>query len=99
VRWLEPPPRRGLKVKAPAHIRPRPSPLLADAFERFLASQQDTKTFLRQHADLDLAGIRFKNPIVRGISFSLATGLHVIPAHERRHLWQARRVRAKATLQ
>jgi hypothetical protein len=32
-------------------------------------------------------------PFVRGIRFSLATGLHVIAAHERRHLWQAWRVR------
>ena len=29
------------------------------------------------------------NPFIRGIRFSLATGLHVIAAHERRHLWQA----------
>jgi len=30
------------------------------------------------------------------VRFSLATGLHVIAAHERRHLWQAWRVRANA---
>jgi hypothetical protein len=33
---------------------------------------------------------------IRGIRFSLATGLHVIAAHERRHLWQAWRVREAA---
>jgi len=31
------------------------------------------------------------NPFIRGVRFSLATGLHVIAAHERRHLWQAAR--------
>jgi hypothetical protein len=41
-------------------------------------------------------GIRFVNPFVRGVRFSLATGLHVIAAHERRHLWQARRTRDAA---
>jgi hypothetical protein len=30
---------------------------------------------------------------VRGIRFSLATGLHVIAAHDRRHLLQAWQVR------
>jgi hypothetical protein len=42
---------------------------------------------------LDLASIRFRNPFVRTIYFSLATGLHVITAHERRHLFQAWRIR------
>jgi hypothetical protein len=58
-----------------------------------VASQADVREFLRAHADLDLAGIRFPNPLVRSIRFSLATGLHVIAAHERRHLWQAWSVR------
>ncbi len=58
-----------------------------------VASQADVHAFLRGHADLDLAGIRFPNPLVRGVRFSLATGLHVIAAHERRHLWQAWKVR------
>jgi hypothetical protein len=47
-------------------------------------------------AALDLAGIRFVNPFLPGVRFSLATGLHVIAAHERRHLWQAWRVRRAA---
>jgi hypothetical protein len=54
------------------------------------------RSFLRTHADVDLAGVRFPNPFIRGVRFSLATGLHVIAAHERRHLWQARRVREAA---
>ena len=37
-----------------------------------------------------------KPRLIRGVRFSLATGLHVIPAHERRHLWQAWRVRRAA---
>jgi hypothetical protein len=52
--------------------------------------------FLREHEGFDLAGIRFPNPFIRGVRFSLATGLHVIAAHERRHLWPAWRVRREA---
>jgi hypothetical protein len=90
---LEPPPMRWFKLKAPRSIRPRAAPPLAETFASFLGSQADVRAFLRAHADLDLAGIQFPNPFVRGIRFSLATGLHVITAHERRHLWQAWRVR------
>lgn len=93
VRTLEPPPMWWSRLKAPRSIRPRAAPPLAETFASFVASQADVCAFLSANADLDLAGIRFPNPFVRGISFSLATGLHVIAAHERRHLWQAWRVR------
>jgi DinB superfamily len=66
---------------------------LSDAFAAFTTSQNDVRAFLRAYADLDLARVRFPNPFVPGVRFSLATGLHVIISHERRHLWQAWRVR------
>jgi len=93
VRWLEPPVNPRLKGRAPRIIRPRTAPPLADAFAAFAASHREVRAFLRAYADLDLAGVRFPNPFIRGVRFSLATGLHVIAAHERRHLWQAWRVR------
>jgi hypothetical protein len=93
VYTLEPPPRWWSKLRAPRLIRPRPSPPLADAFASFMASQADVRAFSTAYADLDLASIRFPNPFVRGIRFSLATGLHVIAAHDRRHLLQAWGVR------
>ncbi len=96
VRSLEPPVRPLFRTKAPRKIRPRPLPPLADAMERFLASQHDVVTFLERYAQIDLAGVRFPNPFIRGVRFSLATGLHVMAAHERRHLWQAWRVRRAA---
>jgi hypothetical protein len=92
VRSLEPPARPGLRVRAPRAIQPRPSPPLADASQQFFASHQEVERFLAEFADLDLAGVGFPNPFVRGVRFSLATGLHVLAAHERRHLWQAGKV-------
>jgi hypothetical protein len=94
--YLEPPVKQRFKSKAPRAIRPRTAPPLADALTAFLASQDAVRTFLRTYAEIDLAGVRFPNPFIRGVRFSLATGLHVIAAHERRHLWQAWRVRAAA---
>lgn len=96
VRLLEPPVRPRLRLRSPRSIRPRSAPTLADAFASFKASQADVREFLRAYGDLDLAGVRFPNPFVRGVRFSLATGLHVLTAHERRHLWQAWRVRQSA---
>ena len=94
VRSLEPPVR--LKGKAPKAIRPRNAPTLSDAMASFLAAHDDVRGFVRRYRDIDMAGVRFRNPFVRGLRFSVATGLHVIAAHERRHLWQARRVREAA---
>lgn len=94
VRRLEPPVR--VKINAPRTIQPRPSPPLHEAVSAFLESHADVRRFLAANDDLDLAGIRFPNPFVPGVRFSLATGVHVIAAHDRRHLWQARRVRAAA---
>lgn len=99
VKLLEPPVRARFKMKAPRKIRPRPSPSLDDAMAKFLLSQDEVRKFVRTYADLDLATVRFPNPFIRGIRFSLATGLHVITAHERRHLWQAWRVREAAALE
>lgn len=96
VRYLEPPAHRVFKSKAPRTIRPRTAPALSDALTAFLASQEAVRTFLRTYAGVDLARVRFANPFIRGVRFSLATGLHVIAAHERRHLWQAWRVRQDA---
>lgn len=93
VASLEPPPRWWSRLPAPRKIRPRASPPLADAFAAFMVSQAEAREFFTVNADLDLARIRFPNPFVAGIRFSLATGLHVIAAHDRRHLLQAWRVR------
>src|SRR5215831_1277062 len=94
--YMEPPVKASFKTKAPRKIRPRKSPALGDAFAQFIESHHRLGNFLRRNADLDLAGVHFPNPFIWGVRFSLATGLHVLPAHERRHLWQAWRVRQSA---
>ena len=96
IAWLEPPVKPRLKSKAPNKIRPREAPPLADAFERFIASHTDTRAFLQRFKDVDLARIGFPNPFVPGVRFSLATGVNVLAAHDRRHVWQAWNVRRAA---
>ncbi|HEX4489224.1 MAG TPA: DinB family protein [Terriglobales bacterium] len=98
-RWLvskiEPPVKGFVRAKAPTSIQPRGDLPLSEAFGGYLKSHDEVRRFLRENADLDLASIRFSNPFVKGLRFSVATGLYIIPAHERRHLWQAWRVRRR----
>jgi hypothetical protein len=96
ARSLEPPVKPLRKLKAPRLIRPHVGPLLAEAYRDFTSAHDDARAFLQASADLDLASVTFPNPFIRGVRFSLATGLHVIAAHERRHLWQGWRARHAA---
>lgn len=91
ARSLEPPVTR--RVRAPRKIVPRPSPSLADAADAFFTAHEQVVQFVRAYGDIDLAGVRFRNPFIPIVHFSLASGLHVLAAHERRHLWQAWNVR------
>jgi hypothetical protein len=96
VRTMEPPVKRHFRTKAPHIVEPSGTHSLADALTSFTTSQEEVRKFLDACADIDLAGVRFPNPFVKGIRFSLATGLHIIAAHERRHMWQAWRIRQAA---
>ena len=96
ARYLEPTAKPRGRLKAPRKIVPRQHVALKDAFSSFIESHQDVKRYLDENADLDLAGSHFANPFIPGLRFSLATGLHVTTAHERRHLWQAWRIRRAA---
>jgi hypothetical protein len=96
VKTLEPPVKRLFRFKAQRIIEPGATPPLAPAFADFTASQDEMRTFLRSYAKLDLATVRFPNPLLPGVRFSLATGLHIIAAHEKRHLWQAWLIRRAA---
>jgi hypothetical protein len=94
--YLEPPVKAFFKLAAPRSIVPHRNVTLRDALARFFESHHQFQTYLDENADLDLTRARFSNPFIRGVRFSLATGLYVIAAHDRRHLWQARRVRKAA---
>lgn len=96
VAWLEPPVSPRLKGKAPNKIRPREAPSLAEALERFMDSHDETRAFLERFSEIDLGHIVFPNPFLPGVRFSLATGVNVLAAHDRRHIWQAWNVRRAA---
>jgi hypothetical protein len=88
---LEPPPR--IKMQAPGKIVPAVSHKGDEVLEMFLRSQEDMRAVLQESASLDLNRIRFRNPFIVSLRFTVGAGLLIIAAHNRRHLWQAEQVR------
>lgn len=89
---LDPPPRRRLKAprKAIPALHTTREQVLAD----FLAAHQRTRALIAACPNLNLNRIRFNNPFVGFLRFTVGAGLLIIAAHDRRHLWQAQHVRA-----
>ena len=80
------------RFKAPQKIRPSPAQP-DEALERLLATHAEIRALLASTDLPDLNKIRFKNPFVSVIRFTVATAILVMAAHGRRHLLQAEAIR------
>jgi hypothetical protein len=89
--FVEPSP-NSKRVSAPAKIRPAARVDLA-VLDRFLSGNRTCRELLVRTRGKNINRIRFWNPFVLGIRFTVGTGLEIITGHERRHLLQAERVR------
>ena len=89
--FVEPSP-NSKRVSAPAKIRPAARVDLA-VLDRFLSGNRSCRELIVRTRGKDINRIRFWNPFVLGIRFTVGTGLEIITGHERRHLLQAERVR------
>jgi hypothetical protein len=90
VRIVEPPPR--VRAKAPAAMQPAARRLRSEVTAAFHAYQVQYIDRLRQASGVDLASARVASPVSRWIRIPLGSAFALMCAHERRHLWQARRV-------
>jgi hypothetical protein len=90
VRMLEPPPR--FRAKAPAAFQPPPARTRHEIMAAFRAYQVQYVDRLRQSNGLDLSRARVRSPVASWVYMPLGTGFAAMLAHERRHLWQARRL-------
>jgi hypothetical protein len=79
------------KFKSPRKIRPV-STDPERAFEELRRGHEEIQRLLAETAQLDLNRIRFRNPFIPVLRFTVATGFLVLAAHGRRHLLQAERV-------
>jgi hypothetical protein len=91
VRQMEPPPR--LKIKAPKAYAPKMEHPYADIVSNFFLLQDDFLKCLDKADGIDLSRVKVSNPVSRWMKFSLGQEIAFNAAHERRHLWQIKRIK------
>jgi hypothetical protein len=84
------------RAQAPAKIRPTARVELS-VLDRFLSGNNACREVIASARGKNVNGIRFGNPFIPIISFTVGTGLEIISGHERRHLLQGQRVRDSAS--
>jgi hypothetical protein len=56
----------------------------------FLSTQGELLALVEQSVGLDLAGRKVPSPVTRYVRYNVCAAFHILTAHQRRHLWQAR---------
>ena len=90
VQSMEPPVTR--RLRAPRKGKPAPMKERQLILDGYRAGHDLARQLIADAATIDANRARFKNPFLPLVRFRVATGLFVIAAHDRRHLWQAEQV-------
>jgi hypothetical protein len=85
----------GTRARAPKKIEPARH-LEPVVLENFLRSTKTARTLVRQASNYDVNRIRYKNPFIPLLRFTVGVGLEIISKHHGRHLLQAEAVRESA---
>ena len=80
------------RARAPAKIKPLAKRIDPSILDRFIASNAKVREVIGQAMGYDVNRVRFRNPFVPLIRFTVGTGLQIIARHNHRHLLQAQRV-------
>jgi hypothetical protein len=80
------------RARAPRKIAPG---AMVDAaiLDRFFAGNDETRLVIARAGHHDVNRIRFVNPFVPLLRFTVGTGLEIVTRHRRRHLLQAERIK------
>jgi hypothetical protein len=92
VSTMEPPVKRKVTTFAP--LVPPSSVSRDDVLRRYEESHEAYRDLVTACAAVDVNRVIVRNPFYHAIRMRMSTVLLVIPAHDRRHLWQARQVLA-----
>lgn len=84
-----------IKFKVPKAYRPVPDLPAAQVVARFFQLQQELLRALDEANGMDLGRVKVANPVTSWFKLSLGQEFALTAAHERRHLWQAARVRER----
>ena len=88
---LEPPVKA--KIAAPKAIVPAERLDKDEVVAGYLRNHDQIRKLLADAGEMDFNRVKFRNPLLPLLRVRAGTGLMIIAAHERRHLWQARQVR------
>jgi hypothetical protein len=92
IRKLEPPVRT--RMRSPEKGLPAGAGEVSEAHSRFLRSHEVLRTVAESAATADLNRIRFRNPFISVLRFTVGGGLLIVNAHDRRHLWQVAQIQS-----
>lgn len=90
ARLMEPPAR--IRMQTTEDKNPGPERGKRETLAGFRAYQVQYIDRLRQSNGIDLARARVRSPVSKWIRIPLGSAFAAMASHERRHLWQARRV-------
>lgn len=95
IRTYIEPSSKSRRARAPRKITP-PERIEPDILDLFLRSNETARDLIRHASAYDVNRIRFGNPFVPLLRFTVGTGLEIVSKHQRRHLLQAERVKQAA---
>ena len=90
INSLEPPVKR--RGRAPSQIKPTSAPTRDEIVRRYHQAHEQLRRTAIDAATIDANRATFANPFLKIVRVKVSTGLHIIAAHDRRHLWQAESV-------
>lgn len=94
LKWsLEPPPMFLSRLKTTEMFQPVNIEPLGEVLPTFLALQEQLKVCADAANGLPLDRIKVVSPFNTRVKYNLLSCFHILLAHERRHLWQAERVK------
>lgn len=87
---MEPPVKR--RTRTPAQAQPRFTGSRDELMRTYHASHDTIRAIARNCAGIDVNRATYPNPFLPLVRMRVGTGLRILTAHERRHLWQAEQV-------
>ena len=83
------------RARAPGKITPTASRIDQSILDRFLASNARIRDIVSRAREFDVNRVRFRNPFIPVIRFTVGTGIQLIARHNHRHLLQADRLKQR----
>jgi len=90
--WFIEPPYR-MKFKTPEAFHAPSVPPAAEVMKEWRRLQHDLLDCLSQAEGLAIDQVKIASPFAEKLRYSVYSSFRVIPAHQRRHLWQAEQIR------